>query len=110
MRRPAGDEPVRDTEDDVPARGAALEEAVAIAEAAVGRHERHDAPALAVQRAHRGERVAHLLAVGAHVLDRGGADQPGNPAQALEPGPVALHRVGTAAVPRLAPPARTPPP
>jgi hypothetical protein len=80
----------------------ALEDAVAVAEAAFGRPEGDHLTGLAVERAHRGHGVGHLLTVGAHVLDRSCAHQPRDTAQALETRPAPLDGVPDEGVPRLA--------
>src|SRR5207249_5816048 len=82
--------------------GLALEDAVAIREAAVGRGDLGHLARRRVERAHRDHGVADFLAVGAHVLDGRAADEPGDPAQALEPRPAALHGGGHETIPRLA--------
>ena len=64
--------------------GRALERARAVAEPALrGRQLRHLAGA-AVEHAHRGDRLGDLLAVGADVLDRRGADRARDAGQALD--------------------------
>ena len=80
-----GGEPERDRQHDEPPGGGAgrkrraLEETGPVAEPA--RRGRHlgDAALLAIVDAHAGDRVGYFLAVGADVLDRGGAGQTGNP-------------------------------
>ena len=56
----------------------------------------------AVEHAHGADRLGHLLAVGADVLDRRGADRARDAGQALDAGQAAGHAVGHERVPRLA--------
>ena len=66
-----------------PAAGGALERARAIGEAAGVGGQLLDHVALAVEHAHRHDRLGHLLPVGADVLDRRRADRAGDARQAL---------------------------
>jgi hypothetical protein len=58
--------------------------------------------ARAVEHAHGGDRLGHLLAVRADVLDRRGADRPGDAGQALHARQAAGHAVGDERIPWLA--------
>ena len=90
-----------DSEYDV-ATGVGLEPAGAVAEAAVGGGEGADAPEPTVPDPHRGQRLGHLLAVGADVLDRGGADRARDARQGLDPDPAAGDGLRDEGVPWLA--------
>ena len=70
---------------DDPVAALALEAAVAVAERAVVRGERPPASGRAVPRAHARDALGELHAVGADVLDRGGADGAGDQREVLEP-------------------------
>ena len=85
-----------------PASGLALERARAVGEGAVGRGERAHGAVGAVEHAHGADRLGHLLAIGADVLDRRRADRARDPGQALDAGQAAGHAVGHERVPRLA--------
>jgi hypothetical protein len=93
---------IRHREHDPAAGRPALEAAVAIAEPAVGGVEDDHPVVRRVERAHDDDRLAHLLPVGAHVLDGRRAHESGDPAEALEPRPPTLHAQADDVVPRLA--------
>ena len=103
----AGGEPEGDGQHDEPPGGRAgrerrlLEEAGPVTEAARRRRELSDPAVLAVVDAHAGDRVGHFLAVGADVLDRGGAGQPRDPGQAFQPGQPLGHAPRDHVVPVL---------
>ncbi len=101
-RRAARAQAVAHGEDDPAAGLAALEAAVAVDEAAVTPGERRDGALARVERAHFGDGLAHLLAVGADVLDGRGPDEPRDPGETLEAGPAALDGAADEVVPRLA--------
>ncbi len=90
-----------DLEDDE-ATGVPLEPAGAVAEAAVGDGEGAVRRLDAVPAAHGGDRVGDLLAVGADVLHRGGADRAGDAGERLDAHPALLDRPGDQVVPDLA--------
>ena len=70
-----------------------LEHAVAVAEAALRRAQQDDVVGAAVQGADPADGLGDLLAVGADVLDRGGADAAGDAGERLEPGVPLVDRV-----------------
>ena len=74
-----------------------LEPAPPVAEPAVRTGQRADPPLVTVVGAHPGDGVGDLLAVGADVLDRGGADPARDPRQGLDAPPLlgdgALHQL-----------------
>ena len=78
----------RDRQHDVARR--ALEDAVPVAEAALAGAEHDDVAGAAVERPHPADRLGHLLAVGADVLDRCGTDPAGDAGQRLDAGQVLL--------------------
>ena len=71
--------------------GVGLEPRGAVAEAAVGVRERARALEHADPDPHLRDGLRDLLAVGADVLDRGGADQAGDAGERLDADPLALH-------------------
>jgi hypothetical protein len=79
-----------------------LEPAVAVREAAVGGRERADAAVVAVVRAHRGDRLGDLLAVGADVLDGGRAGRAGDAREGLDTDPALVDGASHDVVPGLA--------
>jgi hypothetical protein len=100
-RDAAGVQRERHAQDDERAR-LALEAAGAIGEVALLGRQVDDLAAAAVQRPDRDDGVAHLLAVGADVLDRRRPDRAGNAREALDPGQALGDRVRDEPVPRLA--------
>src|SRR5438876_902316 len=79
-------EPVRDGEHDVAAGLVRLETAVAVPERALLGRERHDLAGPGIDGPDAHDRVGDFLTVRADVLDRCGADEPGNSGEALEAG------------------------
>src|SRR5262245_33581326 len=100
-RRAARPQPVRHLEDHVAVGRAALEHAVPVREATVRGGQREHATRRRVERADAADGLGDLLTVGAHVLDRRGADETGNATQAFETGPATRHRVAHQIVPDL---------
>src|SRR5207244_425074 len=98
----SGPEPVGHGEHDVAPGVPALERAVAVGEAALGVRPRQEAAVGRVEQAHGDHRLAHVLTVRADVLDWGGADEAGDPAQALEARPAPLDGQADEVVPGLA--------
>src|SRR5262249_62431896 len=86
--------------DEIPPR-LPLEHAVAVGELAGAGGDLGDLARARVERAHGDDGVAHFLPIGADVLDRRGAHEPGDAAQAFEPGPAALDAVSDDAIPGL---------
>ena len=84
------------------AAGVGLEAGVAVAEPAVGVGEGADAAQLAVPDPHGRDGLGDLLAVGADVLDRGGADRAGDAGQGLDADPAPGDGGGDDVVPVLA--------
>ena len=90
-----------DLEDHVTAR-VGLEPAGAVAEVALGGGEGAYGAPDAVPDADPGDGLGDLLAVGADVLDRRGADRAGDAGERLQPHPAAADRLGHQVVPSLA--------
>jgi hypothetical protein len=99
---PARRELERDFGDDVPVRFQRFEEAVAIREAALDGAEAAARELHAVEHADPRDRLAHVLAVRTHVLNRRGADAPRDAAQALQALIAARNHIGHESVPGFA--------
>ena len=102
LRRAAAHESERHVEHDEAVGDGALEEAVAVGKATLGRQEGDDLSVFAVESAHLRDGLGDLLPVGANVLDRSRADEARDAAQALDASKPALHRLLHPAVPGLA--------
>jgi hypothetical protein len=73
-----------------------------VSRAKLGRRQRPHGAVGTVEHTDGADRLGHLLAVRADVLDRGGADRARDPRQALHAGQAAGHALGDERVPRLA--------